>query len=639
MPRERALPTLVVRFGVDDKQLKAIHSTAGKTGAVLKKGLGTGKSEAELLEKRLGTLSSALMHLGPAGLIAGNALDQFGRSAADISKLGVVGGVAVGGLVAIAGAALYAESRYEALVTRIDNYQDVTGSSAEQASRMVHTLDVLGVSGETAEKAMFKLSKTISENPDKLRELGIEVQKDAQGNVDLTETLYSVSDAYAAASDSSAKTAILFAAFGKGGAAMIDVVERGSDSLRKLAASASLVVTDADIARLREYKIHQAQLKSGWDEWVASLGQQVVPILDSAVSSMNRQEYVTRRLNEAYQKGTLSYQDYYQASRQSETAGNGIVKTLRAEYDASQAQAAVNAKLSATIKEQTDKNNALVQSMNDVIGGLEAEHNSAFALTRADLAVKESQDKIADAQIRARDAGRAQAAAQTDANLAIKQYGYNSAQAQSAIDALNASAIAARQAADDVARAELDQEQAYYAAAAAARKLQEDTDKATTGQQDATKETRVYIDTLQAEANSLAEGSPLRKRLQAYIDKLRNDIPSNIYTVLHVGLEGHPGKALDDMLNAIPRYAAGGNPPVGRDVWVGEEGPERVRFMSPAHVYPTGQAPAPIQETQMSTPDTWINVVQDQPIILDGAEVGRIINRRIVKASRAYGAV
>jgi hypothetical protein len=271
-------------------------------------------------------------------------------------------------------------------------------------------------------------------------------------------------------------------------------------------------------------------------------------------------------------------------------AGRALAATIDKEYDASKKAQHAMALHTLTIKEQEEANKKLVDSMNNVIGGYESQHNSSFALARANLAVSESGLAIEQAHMRQTDAADNVRKAWDALVLASQTYGKNSLEAKYASDAFTKAQLDQRAVADDVTKAELDQEQAYYAAATAARKLQEDTDMATTGQKNATKETQVYIDKLQAEANALAPDSPLRKRLQDYIDKLRNEIPANVFTTLHIGmsLEGHPGKALDDVL---PHYGGGGRPQVGVPAVFGEHGTEIWTPDQPGTVTPHGQTP------------------------------------------------
>lgn len=47
-------------------------------------------------------------------------------------------------------------------------------------------------------------------------------------------------------------------------------------------------------------------------------------------------------------------------------------------------------------------------------------------------------------------------------------------------------------------------------------------------------------------------------------------------------------------------YAAGGYPPINRDVLVGERGPEIARFLQPARIYPNGERPSPAAGAQIT---------------------------------------
>lgn len=582
---QNSLPDLKSKVRVDKKELDALPGAAKKTGDAVKAELGSTSTGAASLEKSLSSVGRALTHLGPAGRVAGSGLQSVTDGAISVgSTLASAGGIAVAVGVAIAGAALYAENAYEKLVDRVDTFQDATSSSGEQASRMVHVLDVLGVSSDNAAGALFKMSRGIAENPDKLAALGVEIKKTSDGGVDLVETLLSVSDAYNAASDSSAKTAILFAAFGKNGKEMVDVIEQGSARLRELAAATKLVFTDDDIARAREYKIHQAEIKANWDEWAASLGQKVQPQLDSLAVGMLKQDYIEQKVSETRIVGNKQIGLHSSAMQ-------NLAFHYAQEYDAAKKTEHAMALHTATIKEQEVANNKLVDSMNKVIGGLEGEEAAASASKRADMLVAESQDRIWAAQLRVADSADRVQKAYTDYLAAAKAHGKGSAEAQSALHALYSEQVAQRQAADDVTRAQNDQWDAYIASAGAARKLQEATDMlANDGQKNATKETEVYITKLEDEAAVLAPDSPLRKRLQEYIDKLKNDIPANVTTrftteyVTNIGTRpgGHGNVG----------YASGGDPPVGVPVRVGERGPEWAVFTEPARVYPSGQTPA-----------------------------------------------
>src|SRR5258708_22420826 len=163
-------------------------------------------------------------HLGgmpPIASQAARSLESMGSTG--VTGMNLLGGAAVAGLGLVAGALAESVSMYQKLGDQVENYRRVVGGSAEEAGRMVQTFEALGVSGDTATGAMFKLSKAIETTPKKLTDLGVVVAHDAQGNVDLSKTLFTVADAYNATGDQAKKNLILFDAFGKTGKDMIPI--------------------------------------------------------------------------------------------------------------------------------------------------------------------------------------------------------------------------------------------------------------------------------------------------------------------------------------------------------------------------------------------------------------------------------
>lgn len=69
------------------------------------------------------------------------------------------------------------------------------------------------------------------------------------------------------------------------------------------------------------------------------------------------------------------------------------------------------------------------------------------------------------------------------------------------------------------------------------------------------------------------------------------------------------GPAYQSLLAGVPGFADGGRPPLGRLVMVGERGPELVRFLSPAQVYPNGSAPG--EASGGASPADWRQELRD----------------------------
>ena len=556
------LPDIKTKVTLDASAL----TSASKTSAVAHQAMQEhAKTSTTHTLKFTDSVKSMAERLGGLPPIVG----QVGQSLESMTSTGVTGMGLLGGAT-LAGAGIVTAvlgesiSTYTALAEKVENYKRVTGSSAEESGRMVQTVEALGVSEETATQGMFKLSKAIETHSAKLVADGITVQRSANGNADLAKTLFSVADAYNAELDPARKNLILFDAFGKSGKDMIPILEQGSAGLRNLEEAARITFSDEDLQRAKDYKIQLNELKQGWDAMGESLGQNVVPVLADAMEKMHRTDVVGKRLDEALKSGTLSWGDYQKAALGSETAGNGILKRFNAEYDAAhKAKGALDAMASAT-SELTRKNEELWTSADKVIGQQEAQASAGFALQLAELQVSESQAKINQAQ--------------EAYTAAVKQYG--------------ASSDEAALAAGNVTRAQIDQKKELLAVGAAARKLQEDTDLASGTAKNFKLDVLAEIGALQKMADTYAPTSPLRKFLEDTIEEMKAGFPRDVRTTLHIDTLVTAHHAAVDA-----GYAEGGRPPVGRDIWVGEQGPERVRFDSPATVYSHGTSPTPAPAT------------------------------------------
>lgn len=556
------LPDIKGKVVLDDSQLAKTGVTATKAGAAIREGM-TGATGSV---SKFGAALSQVMGATGLGGLPQTALKGeqalSGMTSTGVTGMGLLAGGALAAVGIVSAALEHGISQYEQLGNQVENYKRVTGSSAEESSRMVETFNALGVGEDVATQGMFKLSKAI-ETHDKLLEAdGITVKRTADGNVDLAKTLLGVADAYNATADPAKRNKLLFDAFGKSGKDMIPILEQGSAALQQLEEQAALVFTQADLDRLKQEQIQTREADQQWQKMWETLGQKVLPVKLALAESINRGAYEQQKLDEAVRAGTITYDQYSQQQSDVGTKAFALREEWGKQFDASQKVTTALDAQTQSIRDQAAANDALWASTDKVITQEEGQVNAGFALQLSQLAVTESQAKIT--------------AAQEAYDKAVKDHGATSDEALLA--------------AGNLTRAQIDQEKAYYAVGAAARKLQEDTDLATSGQKNVAKETQVYVDTLQAEANTLAPDSPLRKQLQAYIDTLKNEIPSDISTRFHVDfMEGGSGSRPGG--HGIQAFASGGRPPTGRQIWVGEQGPEIWTPDQPGTITPAGGTP------------------------------------------------
>src|SRR6185295_9439613 len=180
-------------------------------------------------EKATDKLHGALDRFDPVGSGIATVLGKLGfNSVGTAAALGVATGAIAAG-VAIGEKAI---DMYVSLGEKIRAYVAITGESAEVASRQVQAFEELGVNSDVAAAGMFKLAKAANTNEKGLNSLGIEVVRTADGTVDLNATLNSVINAFQGTSDAAKRDAIVLAAFGKSGAALIPVLETNTAQLK-----------------------------------------------------------------------------------------------------------------------------------------------------------------------------------------------------------------------------------------------------------------------------------------------------------------------------------------------------------------------------------------------------------------------
>lgn len=221
---------------------------------------------------------------GAAGIsqLTGGFVDLSGKSALAAGGIGLLGVATFKFLdSSIAG--------WTELVGKVDQYQDITGSTAEDSSRMVAVADAFGVSTDTLANAMFRLARNVEENEAALSRYGIEIERNNDDSIDLTGTLASVAEAYQRVGGGQAGARIAQEAFGRGGAALIDILERERSELEAVAAAAEehgQIVSDEDIAAVREHAVAVEEMNKAWGEFSRSAGALAVPIMTDLAETL-----------------------------------------------------------------------------------------------------------------------------------------------------------------------------------------------------------------------------------------------------------------------------------------------------------------------------------------------------------------
>jgi hypothetical protein len=208
-------------------------------------------------------------------LKAQNRMDKVG---AGLTKFGA-GAVAASGLV---GAGLFkAAGAFQDLAIEAGKFSDATGVAVEDASRWIEVAGDMGVEAGTVESALGKLNKTLATSPDKVKALGVEIVRTADGLVDTNATFLNAIDTLNAMEDPAEKAAAATALFGRGWQSMSELIATGSDNLTASLAAVSdaKVINEDELAKAKAFREAMDTLGDSVEDLVISIGQGAAPVI------------------------------------------------------------------------------------------------------------------------------------------------------------------------------------------------------------------------------------------------------------------------------------------------------------------------------------------------------------------------
>lgn len=223
----------------------------------------------------------------------GKAAQQMARLTAEAGKIGA----AIGASVAVGGQAMLA------LVTSAVNAADRTGELAEMLAVSTEAMSGLGyaaqmsaIDQETLAASMTKLAKLSAEAAsgnetaaNAFKTLGI-TAKDADGSIKpLDKLLGEMADKFSGYRDGTEKTALAMEFFGKSGAAMVPLLNRGSEGIADLVneARALGIVLSKDAADAAgEFNDRLDQLRAAKEGLGLQIARQLLPTLNALTGSL-----------------------------------------------------------------------------------------------------------------------------------------------------------------------------------------------------------------------------------------------------------------------------------------------------------------------------------------------------------------
>ena len=199
------------------------------------------------------------------------------------------GNLALAGGAALVGFAAQGIKAFQDLALSAGKFADATGLSVEDASRYIEVAGDLAIPVDAVEGAIGRLNKTIGADPDKVRNLGIDLVYLKDGSVDVNETFLNTIDRLKKIKDPAEKARVAAQLLGKGWQGMAELIELGADDLKKSLKDVSgAQVIDADeLKKAKEFRDTMDDFGDKAKELSIALGEFLVPIFVDILELVN----------------------------------------------------------------------------------------------------------------------------------------------------------------------------------------------------------------------------------------------------------------------------------------------------------------------------------------------------------------
>lgn len=162
--------------------------------------------------------------------------------------------------------------------------QRVLGGTPEQMSRLVYASDRLGVSTGVLTSFMTRLGVHMSANDKAAAALGVAYRDQHGALLPSNVVLGNLADKFAKLPAGMDKTALAVKAFGRGGIAMLPILNKGSEGLQKLyeeADNLGVTLTSKNLQAVTDYTNAQKNMHDGIKSLQFTIGKELVPKLST----------------------------------------------------------------------------------------------------------------------------------------------------------------------------------------------------------------------------------------------------------------------------------------------------------------------------------------------------------------------
>jgi hypothetical protein len=326
--------------------------------------------------------------------------------------------LAAGG--ALVGFGAKAVGEFQKVALGAGKLRDSLGVTAEEASRLQEVAGDVGVGVGALEAAIGRMNRAAEATPEAFQAIGAEIQRNADGTINVTETFLSVAEALDNIPDAAKRAEAAQRIFGRGWMQIAELVQGGADGIREAMADVegAKIISDAEIARAREFRDTLDDLKGTLESVTIAAGGAIVQ--------------VTQFVGDI-EAGVTEFEDSVERALGAEVTGR-IAENFANNADAI---AAWGERVHESVRGNADALSAWGDSIHETLDPMrtsaELAKEEADALKEAAEAAQEAADAHtaeADALFATIDARRAAADAQFAANDAVRDFaeemaGYN----------------------------------------------------------------------------------------------------------------------------------------------------------------------------------------------------------------------